>query len=314
MLAGVECFDGRDEAQVERARIGQLVLEGARPPLERLAWHRGRAELRRELLVEDDTAAVGHHAEPRAGQLLEALAADPQDRILRDAVLLGLLRLLGELGIALERPVLEAGLAEQLVVVHERPHGGEVGQAPRLAVTLRDGARERREVLDVLLHARQAVDRLRDALLDVAREVLHRRLRDVDRLVGREHGRELGHLRLHVGLDDLLHLHGPVVLELLRDLLVDLAVLPDHEVHGPGITGRALAPRSGLLREAGAGKERGGGGGGQELAAIPACGHGVLRTGGYARWRDDTRGRRAALDSMVPSCVPYYSWPSLAQP
>ena len=279
MLAGVERLDGRDEAQVQRARIGQLVLESGGPPLERLARHRAGAQLRGELLVEDDAAAVGHHAEPRAGQLLEALAADPEDRILRHAILLGLLRLLDQLGVALERLVLEAGLAEQLVVVHERPHGREIRQAPRLAVALRDGARERGKVLYVLVHPWQAVDRLRDALLDVARQVLHGRLRDVDGLVGREHGGELRDLRLDVGLDDLLNLHAPVVLELLGDLLVDLAVLPDDEVDRLGMAGWPLRPGAGLRRDAAREKTgaREGGAGGQELPAIASCGHGGLR-------------------------------------
>jgi len=51
----------------------------------------------------------------------------------------------------------------------------------------------------------------------------------IHRIAGRTHRGELGHLRLDVGLDDLVDLHAPVVLELLGDLLVDLAVLPDDE-------------------------------------------------------------------------------------
>src|SRR6185503_12812034 len=143
-----------------RGGIGQLLLERALPPPQRLARHRARPELGCQLLVEDDAAAVAGEAEPGAWQLLEALAADPEDRILRHAVLLGLARLLDQLRIALEGLVLEPGLAEQLVVVHEGPHGREVRQPPRLAVALGDRPRERREVANVLIDAGQPVDRL----------------------------------------------------------------------------------------------------------------------------------------------------------
>ena len=229
VLAGVERFHGRDEAEVERVRIRQLLLERVLPPLERLARDGPGPELGSQLLVEDHAAAVVRHAEPGRRELLEARARHPEDRILADAVLLGLAALLEQLGVALERLALEPGLAEQLVVVDEDPHRGEVRQPPRLAVALGDGLRERREVLDVLIHPGQPVDGRGDALVDVAREVLHGRLRDIDGVAGRVHGGELRHLGLDVGLDDLVDLDRPVLLELLGDLLVDLAVLPDDE-------------------------------------------------------------------------------------
>src|SRR5207245_11008230 len=95
------------EGPVERSGVGQFFLEGALPPLERLARHRSRSKLRRELLVEDDAPAIPREIEPGPGQLLESRAGDPENGILRHAVLLGLARLLDELGIALERLALE---------------------------------------------------------------------------------------------------------------------------------------------------------------------------------------------------------------
>ena len=53
VLAGVERLHGGDEAQVQRGGIGQLLLERALPPPQRLARHRARPELGRQLLVED---------------------------------------------------------------------------------------------------------------------------------------------------------------------------------------------------------------------------------------------------------------------
>src|SRR4029453_9506916 len=73
----------------------------------------------------------------------------------------------------------------------------------------------------------------------------------------REHRGELGPLRLHVGLDDLVELDAPVVLELFGDLLVDLAVLPDHEGEPLRVSRRALSPRSGLGEERSGGEEAG---------------------------------------------------------
>src|SRR4029453_18859063 len=107
----------------------QLLLERALPPPQRLARHRARPELRYQLLVEDDATAVAGEAEPGARQLFEALAADPEDRVLRHAVFLGLARLLDQLGIAAEGLVLEPGLAQQLVVVHKGHNGGDVRQS-----------------------------------------------------------------------------------------------------------------------------------------------------------------------------------------
>src|SRR5205807_6702384 len=81
VLAGIERLAGGNEAQVERIGIGQLFLESALPPLERLARRRTRSKLRRELLVEDDAPAIPREIEPGPGQLLESRAGDPENGI-----------------------------------------------------------------------------------------------------------------------------------------------------------------------------------------------------------------------------------------
>src|SRR5439155_20004794 len=134
-----------------------------------LAGCRFLSGLREGLLVEDAAPESPDEIEPGPRQLLESRASDPENGIRRRAVVLGLARLLDEFGIGLERLALEAGLPQQLVVVDEDPGCGEVRQAPRLAVALRGRARERREVLDVLVDAGQPVDGHGDALLDIAR-------------------------------------------------------------------------------------------------------------------------------------------------
>ncbi len=269
VLAGIERLHRRDEAQVQRIRIGELLLERALPPLERLAGHRPGTELGSELLVEDGAAPVVGHAEPGRGKLLESRPGHPQDGVLGHAVALGLLRLLDQLRIARKRLALEAGLGEELVIVDERPHRGEIGQSPGLAVALGDGARERREVLDVLLHAGEAVDGRGDPLVDVAREILDGRLRDVHRIPRRVHGGELRDLRLDVRLDDLVELDAPVLLELLADLLVDLPVLPDHEGERRRVAGGTSRPWSRGLSGDGARQHAESGGGDRPLHEAP---------------------------------------------
>src|SRR6266700_1248585 len=306
MLAGIESLAGGNEAQVERIGVGQLFLEGALPPLERLARHRSRSELRRELLVEDDAPAIPREIEPGPGQLLESRAGDPENGILRHAVLLGLARLLDELGIALERLALEAGLPQKLVVVDEDPGRGEVRQAPGLAVALRGRARERREVLDVLVDAGQPVDRHGDALLDIARQILDGREGDVHLVARAEHGGELRHLRLDVRLDDLVELDAPVVLELLGDLLVDLAVLPDHEGELLWIAGRALGPRGALGAEYAGRQRRARGRGGHALDESASV------EWGERRWRWG-HGYSSAMRVFESSPSYFASEPTLAR-
>src|SRR5215469_12569901 len=112
ILAGTEGLGRGGELDLERFRIDELLGEGLNPPLERLARDRARAELVVARLVEEHAAAVPRQLVPRAGQLLEADARDPLDRIVAETVLLGLAALLEQFVVGLER--LEVRLLHQV--------------------------------------------------------------------------------------------------------------------------------------------------------------------------------------------------------
>src|SRR5262252_9446118 len=103
VLAGTEGLGRGSELDLERFRIDELLGEGLDPPLERLARDRARAELVVARLVEEHASAVPRHLVPRAGQLLEADARDPQDWVVADSVLHGLAALLEHFVVGLER-------------------------------------------------------------------------------------------------------------------------------------------------------------------------------------------------------------------
>src|SRR5215472_8790851 len=94
VLARCERLGRGGELDFERFRIGELLGERRDPPLEGLARNRARTELMVARFVEEDAAAVPRQLVPRAGQLLEADARDPLDRIVAETVLLGLAALL----------------------------------------------------------------------------------------------------------------------------------------------------------------------------------------------------------------------------
>jgi hypothetical protein len=106
-VAGAERLGGAGELHLERFRVGDVepLLEGVGPPLQRLARDRAVAELVVAVLVEERAALVPGQAVPGARQLLGPDARDPQDRILRDAVLLGLDALLDQLLVGAERRI-----------------------------------------------------------------------------------------------------------------------------------------------------------------------------------------------------------------
>ena len=200
VLAGAERLGRGGELHLERFGIGDVeaLLEGVGPPFQRLARDRAGAQHVVALLVEEHAAAVPGHLVPGAGQLLEADARDPQHRIARDAVLLGLDAMLDEFLVGRERLV-ELQLLQHVAVVVPHPGRREVGQAHQLAVHHRDLLGEGREVGGVFLGARHVVERLDQALADEVGEGEGRGLRHVDLLAGGIHRRELGRMVVERG-------------------------------------------------------------------------------------------------------------------
>ena len=132
VLARAERFRRTGELRLQRFGIGEVFLEGLDPPFQRLARDRAGTELVVALLVEEHAAAVPGHLVPGARQLLEPDAGDPEDRVVRDLVLLRLAQLLEQFVVGLER--FELRLLHQVGVVVPHPDRGEVRQAHQLAV------------------------------------------------------------------------------------------------------------------------------------------------------------------------------------